>query len=410
MPNSLFDRGGRLQSNVLCDEITCIPKYKIEPTLRCWSRLTSVNSRRSIKKAQSFGQRHGWIFDAGNQVVLPMMNVGWAAILMLILILSACKKEPSSPISSTDERIRNPQILNLGEVKPNSDVTHRNSLEVMGKMESASKNGSNWANDTASRTSSDSDEDNRVANRGVESTSHQGSQGERSDSLSTNDSKPDGSKSEYRVLILGDSLAATGFGVILEKRLDVHPRIRCVRKAKSASGLARPDFFDWIGESKRQVRLQSPDLVVVIIGGNDGQDLLEKRGGKSRVSWKSQDWNKNYQERIVELLQPAVDAGAKILWLGLPRTDTKNFEAKLEIIRRSQREVIDNMGDIATYLDTTPLISGDDGLLLKSVKQGERKRELRVDDGIHFTMAGSQYFADRVYPEVLKILGLELSP
>jgi len=47
-----------------------------------------------------------------------------------------------------------------------------------------------------------------------------------------------------RVLILGDSLAATGFGAMLEKRLDAREDVVCYRKGKSASGLARPDFFD----------------------------------------------------------------------------------------------------------------------------------------------------------------------
>ena len=34
-------------------------------------------------------------------------------------------------------------------------------------------------------------------------------------------------------------------------------------------------------------------------------------------------------------------------------------------------------------------------------------QELREDDGIHFTMAGSEYFADQVYPPILSVLGLE---
>ena len=45
-----------------------------------------------------------------------------------------------------------------------------------------------------------------------------------------------------KVLILGDSLAATGFGALLEKKLDAHPDIECSRKATRATGLARPDF------------------------------------------------------------------------------------------------------------------------------------------------------------------------
>src|SRR5690606_15905590 len=101
----------------------------------------------------------------------------------------------------------------------------------------------------------------------------------------------------------GDSLAATGFGALLERKLDAHPLIKCHRKGKSASGLARPDFFDWIAEGKRQVELRDPDLVVVIMGGNDGQDLTRPpRGGGKRVTWKDEAWADAYRERMDQFL------------------------------------------------------------------------------------------------------------
>src|SRR5688572_2790634 len=50
----------------------------------------------------------------------------------------------------------------------------------------------------------------------------------------------------YKALIIGDSMAATDFGVALEKQLDAHRYISCVRWGKSATGLARPDYFDWM--------------------------------------------------------------------------------------------------------------------------------------------------------------------
>lgn len=74
----------------------------------------------------------------------------------------------------------------------------------------------------------------------------------------------------YKVLILGDSLAATGFGALLERKLDAHPHVVAFREGKSASGLARPDFFDWLEMGKKHAEFRQPDLVIVIMGGNDG--------------------------------------------------------------------------------------------------------------------------------------------
>jgi len=211
-----------------------------------------------------------------------------------------------------------------------------------------------------------------------------------------------------KVLILGDSLAATGFGALLEKKLDAHPDIECARKAKSATGLARPDFYDWESEAKKQVEASKPDLVVVIMGGNDGQDLTPKSGKGKRVAWKSDGWNDAYKGRVSDFLREIGVDQRKVLWLGLPKSETTGFEQKLGVIRQVQSEAVAALGDAATYLDTTPFLTDASGVLLATATVGKRKdQDLREDDGIHFTMAGSQFFADKVYPEVLRALGVE---
>lgn len=218
---------------------------------------------------------------------------------------------------------------------------------------------------------------------------------------------PEAPATPRTVLVLGDSLAATGFGVLLEKRLDAHPDIECFRKAKSATGLARPDFYNWEAEAKKVIDQRKPDLVVVIMGGNDGQDLTAKSGKGKRVAWKSDGWNDAYKARVADFLREISAEGRKILWLGLPRTGTTSFEQKLVTIRDLQNQAVGELGDTAVYLDTSPFLTDADGDLIEKATIGKRKDQtLRDDDGIHFTMAGSEYFADKVYPEVLRVLGV----
>jgi hypothetical protein len=223
----------------------------------------------------------------------------------------------------------------------------------------------------------------------------------------SDDDEPADTAGKRTVLVLGDSLAATGFGALLERRLDGHPDVTCFRKAKSSSGLARPDFFDWMGEAKRQVAARSPDVVVVIIGGNDGQDLTPKTGKGKRVRWKTDDWNEAYRERVASFLDEIRGDGRKVLWLGLPKTGTVSFEKKLDLIREVHQNAMADLDDVE-YLDTIQFFVDDDGNLRKTADVGRKKNAaLRADDGIHFTMAGSQYFADQVYPEVLRVLGVD---
>lgn len=212
-----------------------------------------------------------------------------------------------------------------------------------------------------------------------------------------------------KVLILGDSLAATGFGALLERKLDAHPHIVCYRKGKSASGLARPDFFDWFEEAGKQVEFRQPDLVVVILGGNDGQDLTRRKNGEGkRVGWKHEDWAAEYRARVDSFLARVSAPGRKILWLGLPTMGLRSLEQKLNLIRDVQQNAVEALGADARYLDTVPFVTAEDGAMLTEAKVGPRGKTqtIRADDRIHFTMAGSEYFADRVYPEILQALGV----
>ncbi|MCA9683390.1 MAG: DUF459 domain-containing protein [Myxococcales bacterium] len=213
-----------------------------------------------------------------------------------------------------------------------------------------------------------------------------------------------------RVLILGDSLAATGFGVLLEDKLDAHPNITCYRKAKSASGLARPDFYDWFDQGPRQVEFRKPDMVIVVMGGNDGQDLPPWKGSK-RVQWQTEEWPGAYRARVDDFLgkvtTPVEGAdGAQVLWLGLPMMGMRSLEKKLELIRQIQQDAVAALGDGASYLDTTQFLVNDQGELLQQAVVKGKSRDLRAEDGIHFTMSGSEYLADKVYPEIVTALGL----
>ncbi len=94
-------------------------------------------------------------------------------------------------------------------------------------------------------------------------------------------------------------------------------------------------------------------------------------------------------------------------WLALPRTRTVKFEGKLQVIRRIQREAVQARAPAATYLETTPFLQAEDGSLLRTTPDYGKSRPLRADDGIHFTMTGSRFLAERVAPAVLAALGLE---
>lgn len=218
-----------------------------------------------------------------------------------------------------------------------------------------------------------------------------------------------------RVLIVGASLAATGFGPLLEKRLDAHPDVLAYRKGKSASGLARPDYYDWFDQGWRQVEFRKPDLVVVIMGANDGQDIAPWKGEK-RVHWDSEGWPEAYRGRVDHFLQQLIrpaeegEEGARVMWLGLPMMTSPSLERKLKVIREVQEQAVVALGANGLYLDTTPYLVDEDGELLDEARVQGKNRAIRSEDGVHFTMSGGEYLAEQVYPEILLALGLPDRP
>ena len=208
-----------------------------------------------------------------------------------------------------------------------------------------------------------------------------------------------------KVLIVGDSMAATDFGRALEKKLQAHERLKAVRRGKSSTGLARPDFFDWMGEAKKQIARHKPDLVIVIIGGNDGQDLIPKKG-RGRVHWNKSKWADAYTARVQNFAKLLMGERRHVVWLELPAMDRKKFERKLSYIRDVQKRALASLGPRVRYLETREIFYDDKGRLVRKIPKGKKKVALRQKDGIHFSLPGSRYFADQVYPDVVQTWAL----
>ncbi len=203
-----------------------------------------------------------------------------------------------------------------------------------------------------------------------------------------------------RVLILGDSMAATDFGRELERAL-ASETVTTRRRGKSATGLARPDFFDWMAEGARQVDRHDPDVVVVILGGNDGQDLI---GGPRRVRWGAPEWEAAYAERLDAFAGRLLTAPERrLIWVALPRMARPKLEQKLALIRRVQFDALGRQPR-AEYLDTGPWFFDGEGRDVSTVEWDGKVAPLRQDDGIHFSVHGARWFAGRVAPEILRRL------
>ena len=210
-----------------------------------------------------------------------------------------------------------------------------------------------------------------------------------------------------RVLVLGDSMIVTELGRDLARRFQRSYGAQVVRRGKSSTGLARPDFFDWFREGARLARKIQPDVVLVIVGGNDGQDLLDPEG-RGRVRWRSEDWPARYAERVHRFLDAMAAPGRHVVWVELPAMEHRRLEGKLRLIRRVQSEALADRTDVALQVDHRRCFYDGCGQMLTEVPAGPgRGRPIRQEDGIHLTLAGARYVARCVFPEISALFRAE---
>lgn len=206
-----------------------------------------------------------------------------------------------------------------------------------------------------------------------------------------------------RVLIVGDSMAATDFGRALGRHLEEHADVSVQRRGKSSTGLARPDYFDWFEEGERLTQRFRPDLVVIVIGGNDGQDLRPKTEGRW-VHWRSDGWPQAYRDRTHAFLDAMAHPKRRFVWIELPAMAHRRLEHKLKTIRAVQSEALGTRDDVLAEIPGRPCFYDGDRFL-ETVPEGpDAGAPMRQDDGIHFTVAGARHYAACVGPAIATFL------
>jgi len=215
-----------------------------------------------------------------------------------------------------------------------------------------------------------------------------------------------------RVLLAGDSMIAGGFGVFLEQALRKEHGFRVHRRGKTSSGLARPDFFDWLKEAERLVAGQGPyDLNIVMFGGNDVQGLY--MGRDTWIRWPDEGWSEEYARRIDAFCDIIAPSGQYIYWVGLPIMRPEKFRRRCEKVNAIFRERM-AARERATFIDTWTLLADANGEYADRIvldppddpnARAPRVR-VRAGDGIHLSVAGAHHLKAYVLRHVLPVLSL----
>jgi lysophospholipase L1-like esterase len=206
-------------------------------------------------------------------------------------------------------------------------------------------------------------------------------------------------KRKLRLWVAGDSLIIVpGFSIVraaagspvIESVGDVDGRI--------ATGLERPDVFNWFEHIRAQLKKLKPRAVVVGFGANDDHDYMTGLPeGTPTATFGSPQWTFEYRRRVAGVMDTVTRAGAFLVWIGLPITRDPEQSRRFDTINAVvQQEAAKREGRV-TYLDTYTTFAGDDGGFTEYQAQPSgRLVKVRASDGVHFEPEGGAIIAREV--------------
>lgn len=207
-----------------------------------------------------------------------------------------------------------------------------------------------------------------------------------------------------KFLLIGDSLMREGFGPALESSLLGYKDVRVVREGVYSTGLNKTDFFDWSAKAEELVAINKPDILIVTLGANDGQGILDNVGNAHELG--TEGWRAVYAERVSRFLIRISQKVKKIFWIGHPIPGGDKFMRKFSVmnsIYQSETAKFPN----AIFVNTWECLSVN-GVYQKTLPDENRHlRVARQGDGVHVTNFGGKIMANHVVKAILQNIDLK---
>jgi hypothetical protein len=210
-------------------------------------------------------------------------------------------------------------------------------------------------------------------------------------------------KRKLTIWIAGDSLVITpGYAIIRAAGASHVMQSVGGVDGRVATGLTRPDVFNWFDEIRRQVKELRPKVVVLDFGGNDDKAYMTGLAeGVTIDDFGGSVWRREYARRVGGVMDVINRAGGFVVWLGLPQTSSADQTARFDVVNAVVEKQARKRPGRAVYIDTYRLFAGDDGGYTQYMRNlsGDLV-QVRAADGVHFEREGG----DIIAREVLKAL------
>ena len=202
-----------------------------------------------------------------------------------------------------------------------------------------------------------------------------------------------GVASAANIGVFGDSLGA-GVGSGLYMVLKKHPEDHLFQYAKVGEGLTRPDYFSWFEDLPKKLDEDHITMAIVMFGANDQQGIRDE--ARKGYNFKTEGFKKAYGARVDAILAELTKRNIKTIWLGIPILRKEELNPGADYLNEIFLDSSKKAG--TTFLSLTDDFKGPDGGFASHLPDSAgHLKQVRADDGIHFTPWGYQLVAEKVY-------------
>ena len=201
-----------------------------------------------------------------------------------------------------------------------------------------------------------------------------------------------------RVWVAGDSLAQIP-GEALER---VGGAIDVVGiESRLATGLARPDLYNWFSRIPQAVKQLRPRLVVFSFGADDAHGFMTGvPAGRTLGPLGSSSWDAEYLRRADGVTRELIAQGVYVVWLGLPIPDGPGFKKSFPVVNRILEGVAKAHAKQSTYVDTWHMLDDFHGRYAAYLRVHGKLTLMRLPDGVHYTAAAGDLIAAQMVKQL----------
>jgi hypothetical protein len=208
-----------------------------------------------------------------------------------------------------------------------------------------------------------------------------------------------------KVWMAGDSL----MGTVSESFVQLtksDPAVKVSTDVQIGTGLARPDIYNWPSAVSGQLSAAKPDVVVLMFGANDDQDM---QAAGHRVVIGTDPWRAEYARRVSEVMSLIATGQRQVIWLGIPAVKRARLNQTKDAINSVLRTMAPRYPGV-TFVDPNPVFDGPGGSYTTYINNaGGQPVKVRESDGIHFTLAGANRLTPLVLAPIAETWGLTKS-